>query len=236
MTLSVIIPVYNEESTTAEILRRVLESPLDPEIIVVDDGSVDGTPLILDRYCHHPDVRVVAHERNRGKGAAIRTGIRYVSGEVTIIQDADLEYDPGDYEALIAPFDDPTVQVVYGSRRLLLSNAIQSRLFFLGGASLTWIANLLYRTDITDEPTCYKAFRSALLRSLPLRCRRFEFCPEVTALVARRGIRIREIPIHYTPRSRREGKKIGLADWLGAVYTLVKYRLLPMRSLGSSNA
>jgi hypothetical protein len=141
-----------------------------------------------------------------------------------VMQDADLEYDPGDFGAILAPFEDPDIEVVYGSRRLNSSNPISSWMFFLGGATLTWFTNLLYGTRITDEPTCYKAFRRELLQSLPLRCSRFEFCPEVTAIVARRGIRIREVPISYSPRSRAEGKKIGVRDWFEAVYTLLRYR------------
>ena len=232
MTLSIIVPIYNEQSTVEELLEQVLASPLHPEIVVVDDGSSDRTPEILKRYREHPSVCVVTHEQNRGKGAAVRTGIDHVTGDIVLVQDADLEYDPDDYEAVVAPFRNPDVQVVYGSRRLLSSNPTGSWMFLLGGASLTWVTNLLYHTGITDEPTCYKAFRTELLRSLPLTCERFEFCPEVTALVARRGIRIHEVPIRYAPRSRCDGKKIGLGDWFEAVHTLIRYRFAPRRALG----
>ncbi|MCK4511968.1 glycosyltransferase family 2 protein [bacterium] len=232
MTLSIIVPVYNEQSTVEDLLERVLASPLHPEIVVVDDGSSDHTLEILERYREHPNVCVVTHEENLGKGAAVRTGIDHVTGDIVLIQDADLEYDPDDYDAMVAPFSDPDVQVVYGSRRLLSSNPTGSWMFLMGGTSLTWITNTLYRTGITDEPTCYKAFRTELLRSLPLKCERFEFCPEVTALVARRGIRIHEVPIRYAPRGRRNGKKIGVGDWLEAVHTLLKYRFAPGRALG----
>jgi len=233
MTLDVIIPIYNEEDTLEEVLEKVLASPLRPTVIAVDDGSSDGTPEILKRYGGNERVRVASHEGNLGKGAAVRTGIALTTGDVVLVQDADLEYDPDDFGAILEPFDDPDVEVVYGSRRLRSSNPICSPMFFLGGASLTGLTNLLYGTRITDEPTCYKAFRRTLLQSLPLRCRRFEFCPEVTAIVARRGIRIREVPIAYSPRSRADGKKIGIADWFEAVHTLLKYRFLPAHALAS---
>jgi len=224
MRLSAIIPTYNEQATLGELLRRVLETPLDIEAIVVDDGSTDGTREILAEFERDPRVRIVHHDTNRGKGAAIRTGIAHVTGDIVIIQDADLEYFPEDYPALLAPFDDPDVSVVYGSRLRLKSNPACSPWFLLGGLSLTWITNLLYRTGITDEPTCYKVFRADLLKSLPLVCQRFEFCPEVTARVARRGFRIREVPIRYSPRSRAEGKKIRMKDWFEAVAVLLRQR------------
>jgi len=233
MTLDVIIPIYNEENTLEEVIEKVLASPLRPTIIAVDDGSSDDTREILKRYEGNERVRVASHVRNLGKGAAVRTGISLATGDIVLVQDADLEYDPGDFGAILAPFEDPDIEVVYGSRRLKSSNPICSSMFLLGGATLTWFTNLLYGTRITDEPTCYKAFRRELLQSLPLRCSRFEFCPEVTAIVARRGIRIREVPISYSPRSRAEGKKIGLRDWFEAVYTLLRYRFLPKRALAS---
>ena len=223
-TLSVIVPAYNEAKTLPALLDLVLASPVVSEVVVVDDGSTDATGSVVARYARDARVRTASHERNRGKGAAIRTGIGLVTGEVVIVQDADLEYDPADYGAILREFDDPSVSVVYGSRRLLGANPIAGLRFYLGGVTLTWLTNLLYGTRITDEPTCYKAFRAGLLRSLPLSCEGFEFCPEVTALVALRGIAIREVPIHYAPRTAAEGKKIGARHWFEAVATLVRLR------------
>lgn len=222
--LSLIVPAYNEAETIAPLLERVLATPTELEVVVVDDGSTDGTDEIVRSFAADPRIRVVTHEHNCGKGAAIRTGIKHVRGDIVLIQDADLEYDPGDYEVILERFEDPTVSVVYGSRLKLKSNHISSPSFFLGGLTLTALTNLLYGTRITDEPTCYKAFRASLLKSLPLKCKRFEFCPEVTALVARKGIHIQEVPIHYFPRRTSEGKKIRARDWFEAVATLVQYR------------
>ncbi len=222
--LSVIIPVYNECRTVGLLLDRVLASPVDLDVVLVDDGSTDGTANVLENYENHPRVQILSHTVNRGKGAAIRTGITHARGEFILIQDADLEYNPDDYAALLAPFSDSNVSVVYGSRRLNKSNPNGALPFLLGGLSLTWLTNLLYGTRLTDEATCYKTFRSDLIKNLPLRCNRFEFCPEVTALVSKRGIPIREVPIRYQPRNTSEGKKIGFRDWLEAVITLLKYR------------
>lgn len=223
--LSIIIPVYNEERTISQLLDRVKQADIgnvQKEIIVVDDGSKDATVSIVSRL---KSIRFVRHEKNSGKGAAIRTGIKYATGDIILIQDADLEYDPNDYAALIQPIIKGKAVVVYGSRRLGKDNKQYSGiLFYLGGISLTMITNLLYNTHITDEPTCYKVFMADILKNIPLRCHRFEFCPEVTAKVAKKGIRIYEVPIRYYPRSKKEGKKIRWKDWFEAVWTLLKYR------------
>ncbi|MBD3367616.1 MAG: glycosyltransferase [Candidatus Eisenbacteria bacterium] len=223
--LSVLIPAYNEAGTIAEIIQRILSTGLGPEIIVIDDGSTDETADIVRGLTEDGDITLIELERNRGKGAAVRAGIPRATGDVIIIQDGDLEYDPADYHAILAEFDDPDVQVVYGSRRLRRDNPMSSPIFYMGGVSLTLITNMLYGTGITDEPTCYKAFRTELLKNLPLSCEGFEFCPEVTAMVAKRGIRIREVPIRYAPRRKSEGKKIRTKHWFEAVGTLLRERL-----------
>lgn len=229
MKLSVIVPVYNEAATVAQIIERVLKVELgdvEKEVIVVNDGSTDGTGAVLDSLvAHRPNpLKIVHHEQNRGKGAAVRTALEHVTGNIVITQDADLEYDPQEYPALLAPFEDPAVQVVYGSRNLH-GNPRSSWSFYWGGRLLSWIANLLYGSHITDEPTGYKALRADLLRSLDLQSDGFEFCPEVTGKVLRRGIEIHEVPISYRPRSFDEGKKINWRDGLRAIWTLLKYRV-----------
>ena len=229
MMLSVIMPVYNEGGTIAEIVRRVTEVPVPKELIIVDDGSTDGTRQILRKMS--PEVAtVVFHERNLGKGAAIRTGLEHATGEIVIIQDADLEYDPRDYPALVQPILDGRARVVYGSRVLRRDNRYSHLRYYLGGRLLSLVANCLYGIRITDEPTCYKVFRRDLVKGLNLQCRGFEFCPEVTAKIARRGIPIHEVPIHYTPRTVEEGKKISWKDGFYAIWILLKYRCTTDRS------
>ncbi len=224
MRLSVIIPVYNEEPTVRQILERALAVPVDKEVIVVDDCSTDGTHTILQEFETDGAIRLIRHEQNAGKGSAIRTGIKYVTGDVVIIQDADLEYDPADYAAVIRPIVEGRAEVSYGSRVLERSNNYSHLSFYIGGRFLSMLTNVLYGANITDEPTCYKAFRADLLKSIPLECTRFEFCPEVTAKVLRSGREIVEVPIHYNPRKKSEGKKIGWADGLEAIWVLLKYR------------
>lgn len=231
MKLSVIIPVYNEEKTIAEIIKRVKAVNLKKEIIIVEDGSTDKTREILEEIVRQKDssneIKLISRLQKSGKGEAIRTGLKYVTGDIVIIQDADLEYNPEDYHRLIEPIVKEKISVVYGSRVLGKNpkpNSPSRWLFYLGGRSLSVLTNLLYRTKITDEPTCYKVFKTTLLRSLNLKCKGFEFCPEVTAKIAKRGIEIKEIPICTTSRTLKEGKKIRLRDWFVAVWTLTKYR------------
>jgi glycosyltransferase involved in cell wall biosynthesis len=225
MKLSVIIPVYNEEATLEEIVARVRATGLAHEIIVVDDGSADNTPSILARLQNsgQPSLHTIRHEQNRGKGAAVRTGLTVVTGDLVLVQDADLEYDPADYPALLTPFGDPAVQVVYGSRNLR-RNPQSSFAFYWGGRLLSWVANWLYGSHITDEATGYKVIQTDLLRDVGLETDGFEFCPEVTAKLSRRGVSIQEVPISYTPRSWKDGKKIQWFDGIIAIWTLIKYR------------
>jgi glycosyltransferase involved in cell wall biosynthesis len=218
--ISVVIPVYNERETIEEALRRVQALDLDLEIVVVDDCSTDGTRELLRSY---PGIRLAEHARNQGKGAAIRTAIRHLTGDIVIIQDADLEYAPEEYPALIAPILAGKARVVYGSRflrgrpRMRMANYLCNRLLALA-------TNLLFGARITDEATCYKVFDAALLKEVPLTCRRFEFCPEVTAKILRRGERIVEVPISYTARTMDAGKKIRWWDGIEAIWTLIKFR------------
>lgn len=237
MKLSVIIPAYNEEKTIKQlisIVKNVNTKNVKKEIIVVDDGSKDKTRKILAKI---KGIRFIKHKKNQGKGAAIRTGIRYATGNIIIIQDADLEYDPNDYYKLIKPIIDGKSKVVYGSRFLsdiqkeknidFLKRKHESayQLAYVGGRFLTFVANILYNAKITDEATCYKVFDAKLLKSLNLKCKKFEFCPEVTAKVRKKGYKILELPTSYRPRSFEEGKKINWKDGVQAVWTLVKYRL-----------
>jgi dolichol-phosphate mannosyltransferase len=228
--LSILIPAYNEEGTIKELIDKVKKVDLskfnlEKEIIIIDDGSKDKTIEIVSSL---PDVKLIKHSKNAGKGMAIRTGIKYVTGKYVVIQDADLEYDPEDYKILIAEALKNDADVVYGSRRLRKDNPKHSGLsFYLGGVGLTWLTNLLYpHLKITDEPTCYKFFKTKLIKSIPLRCKRFEFCPEITAKVAKRKIKIYEVPISYYPRSIKEGKKISWRDGIEAIWTLIKYRFV----------
>ena len=227
-TLSVLMPAYNEAPTIEQCIALIEAVDVDLEIVVVDDGSTDGTRAILNRLAGERDgerFRVVEHAENQGKGMALRTGIPLCRGEITIIQDADLEYSPSDYPALIAPILAGQTEVVYGSRRLRRENDYGFDRYLAGSLLLTHTANLLYGCGITDEPTCYKVFRTELLQSIPLRCTGFEFCPEVTAEVARRGHHIVEVPIRYHKRTVEEGKKIAWQDAAIGLWTLVRCRL-----------
>jgi len=225
MKLSVIIPCFNEAQHIAMVLDAVGDIDIPKEVIVVDDGSTDGTTKILEKYKRESPIIVHSSVLNFGKGTAIRVGLEYVTGDIVIIQDADLEYDPKHYWEIIKPIMDGEADVVYGSRFLgqirgmRLANRIANRI-------LAWTANILFRARITDEATCYKAFKAEVIKSLPLNCTRFEFCPEVTAKVCKRGIKIKEVPITYVARDTAEGKKIRWTDAFTAVWTLFKYRFV----------
>jgi glycosyltransferase involved in cell wall biosynthesis len=223
--LSIVIPVYNEEKTLGGILARVeaVDLGVEKEIILLDDGSRDGSRGILNEYAGKH--KVVFHEKNQGKGAALRTGFKETTGDYIVVQDADLEYDPEDFKKMIAVAEEKGARVVYGSR-VLQKNPKAGAFFYFGGRFLSWLANFLYGIKITDEPTCYKMFETQLLKSIPLACEKFEFCPEITAKVARLGVPIYEVAISYNPRSKKEGKKIRFKDGLIAVWVLIKYRFI----------
>ncbi len=224
--VSVIVPVYNEAAHMDELLQAIHASPVKKEIILVDDGSTDGTREKLRALPPMDDVTIVFHEKNCGKGAAIRTALAYARGEYVLIQDSDLEYDPQDYPALLRPLEEGRANVVYGVRPDRPERGLR---FFLGAKLLTHLANLFYRAGIHDEATCYKVVRRSLLFQLRLQCHRFEFCPEVTAKLCRMGEKIEEVPIKYNPRSALEGKKIRHSDGWQAIWTLIRYRFTPRR-------
>jgi glycosyltransferase involved in cell wall biosynthesis len=224
--LSVIVPVYDERNTVVEIVRRMraVDLPVDLEILVIDDGSTDGTRDVL-RQLHDSTVRVITHEQNRGKGAAIRSGLAQLTGDLVLVQDADLEYDPEDWPKLLTPIMRGKAQVVYGSR---FTGERRNMLFlhWVGNRFLSLVTNVLYNTTLSDMETCYKLFDRSVLDGITLRAMRFEFEPEVTAKILRRGIRIYEVPISYTGREFDEGKKITWRDGFVALWTLVKYRFV----------
>lgn len=224
--VSVIVPVFNEAAHVDELLQAIHASPVKKEIIIVDDGSTDGTREKLQALPPIDDVTLVFHESNCGKGAAIRTALAYARGEYVLIQDSDLEYDPQDYARLLRPLTEGQANVVYGVRPDRPERGLR---FFLGAKLLTHLTNFLYRAGIHDEATCYKVVRRSLLAQLHLECRRFEFCPEVTAKLCRLGEKIAEVPISYNPRSAVEGKKIRHSDGWLAIWTLIRYRFVPRR-------
>ncbi|MBM3233805.1 glycosyltransferase family 2 protein [Candidatus Pacearchaeota archaeon] len=228
MKLSIIIPAYNEEKTIKEIIEKVkkVKLPIKKEIVVIDDCSKDNTSEILKKI---KGIKVVRHpgNKNLGKGRAIRTGLKNITGDIVIVQDADLEYNPEDYNKLLEPIIKGRAEVVYGSRNLGKGkNEHSYTSFYIGGVFLSKLANLLYRIKITDEATCYKMMKADIIKNLNLKCKRFEFCPEVTAKIAKKGIKILEIPIYYSPRKMAEGKKIKWKDGVEAIWTLIKYRFV----------
>ncbi len=224
MKISVIIPVYNEEKTVKQTISEIQKVNLDKEIIVVDDKSEDLTYHIVEEM-KYSNIVLVKQKVHRGKGAAIREALRYVTGEIVIIQDADLEYDPADYPKLIAPILKNQAEVVYGSR---FKGKIKGMRFsnLMANKILTGVSNMLFGIHITDEATCYKVFRAEVIKKIPLKCSGFEFCPEITAKIAKRKIRIIEVPISYRARTIAEGKKVKWIDGFIAVYTLIKYRFM----------
>ena len=226
MNLSVVIPVYNEHKTIEEIVRRVWKTGLVKEIIIVDDGSEDGTRELLQQYDGSTEVRVLLHDSNYGKGAAVQTGIQNVTGDIVLIQDADLEYDPREYPGLLRPIQEDLADVVFGSR--FLGAARRPILFWnmVANKILTLVTNILYNNILTDMETGYKVFRKEVVGGIPIHARGFDFEPEFTAKILKRKVRIFEVPIMFNPRDYTEGKKIKARDAFVALWTLVKYRFV----------
>jgi glycosyltransferase involved in cell wall biosynthesis len=226
MKLSVIIPVYNEVENIEEILKRVKATKQAAEIIVVDDGSQDGTRDLLKQLDGKEMVHVILHEKNQGKGAAVRTGMDAAAGEILLIQDADLEYDPRDYPALLQPLEEGIADVVYGSRFLGGPRRATMYWHMIANKMLTFMTNILYNTILSDMETGYKVFRREVVDGMKLRSKRFDFEPEFTAKVLKRHYQIYEVPISFNPRDYSQGKKIKLRDAFEAVWTLLKYRFV----------
>lgn len=230
--LTVIVPVYNERPTIERVLQQLLDAPYpDKEIILVDDGSDDGTADVLQRWAERGNILVLRHAHNRGKGAAVRTALARASGAITLIQDADLEYDPADWPCLIEPIRYSEAQVVYGSRYLRPVRSLPWNKFRLAVRLLNLLVRLLYGRHLTDEATCYKVLPTTLFRILDLQAERFELCAEITAKVCRLHLSLLEVPISYYPRTVRQGKKIGWRDAWSTLWTLLKWRFLPLHPL-----
>jgi glycosyltransferase involved in cell wall biosynthesis len=226
MKLSVVIPVFNEKGTITEIVRRVQATGLADEILLIDDGSTDGTREILRTLEAAPGVTVLLNEKNQGKGAALRAGFRRARGDIILVQDADLEYNPAEYPALLEPIESGQADVVYGSRFLGSKRRVTMFWHMVANQLLTLATNLLYNSILSDMETGYKVFRADLLKGISLQANRFDFEPEITAKVLKRKARLFEIPISFNPREYAEGKKIGLADAFAAIWALVKYRFM----------
>ncbi len=221
--LSVVIPVYNEKETIKEILNRVRAVNLDKEIIIVDDFSTDGTRDILKELALKGEEKVFFHEKNMGKGAALRTGFEHVTGDYVIVQDADLEYNPEDYHKLLGPVLEGKTEVVYGSR-FIGGHKSMSFHHWLGNKFLTFMTNILYNATISDMETCYKLFKTEVIEGIAIKSNRFNFEPEITAKILKQGIRIYEVPISYAGREFSEGKKITWIDGFSALWTLIKFK------------
>ncbi len=224
MKLSIVIPVYNEKNTIKEIVRRVRETPFEKEIIIVDDYSTDGTRELLKEIENEPDLRILYHPQNMGKGASLRSGFENVSGDIVIIQDADLEYDPGEYPNLIQPISEGKADVVYGSRFMGGPRRVLYFWHAIGNHLLTLLSNMMTNLNLTDMETCYKVFRREVLKKITIKSNRFGVEPEITAKIARLGVKLYEIPISYNGRKYSEGKKIGWKDGVNALFSILRFR------------
>jgi glycosyltransferase involved in cell wall biosynthesis len=223
--ISVIIPVYNERGTIAEVVRRVQEQPFEKEIVIVDDCSTDGTRDLLQGTQWPDSVHILYHRKNQGKGAAIRTALNTATKDIIIIQDADLEYNPNDFAIVLKPILDGVADVVYGSRFLGIHRSFMLH-HYVGNKLLTLTTNILYNNILTDMETGYKAFRAPVLKGVHIRSNRFDFEPEITAKVLKRGYRIYEVPIYYAGRDYTEGKKITWRDGFAAMWALIRFRIM----------
>lgn len=236
LTISVVIPVYNERKTIRELIKRVKAVPRDKEIIVVDDGSTDGTSQILREFGQDPQIRVFYQSKNLGKGAALRVGFQATTKDVVIVQDADLEYDPKDYEALLNPIDEGRADVVYGSRFLYMEHRVLYFRHMVGNKIITLLSNLVTDLTLTDMETCYKAFKREIIQNIKLRSPRFGFEPEVTAKVARLGCVVYEVPVRYYGRSYAEGKKITWKDGIAALFHTIRFSFFDRKFIKDAQA
>lgn len=223
--LSVIMPAYNEIETLASVVQRVLKVGLRVEIIMIDDGSTDGTRELMDELVVKYGIKAVKHEKNRGKGAALQTGFQHATGDLVIVQDADLEYDPDDYHLILRPFLEQNADVVYGSRYLVgRYTRVHPYYHYVGNCFLTFISNVFTGLKLTDMETCYKCFKREVVQDLKITSKRFTVEPEITARIAKKRLKIFEVPISYLGRDYSDGKKIGWKDGVAAIYSIIKFR------------
>lgn len=224
MKISIVIPVYNELNTLPEILSRISKVGIEKEVVIVDDGSADGTREYLQKIKRDDNIKVLFHDENQGKGAALRTGFEHISGDIVIIQDADLEYDPEEYPKLLEPILDNRADVVFGSRFLGGPHRTLYFWHYAGNRFLTLLSNMLNNLNLTDMETCYKAIKADIIKGINLKSNRFGFEPEITAKLARKGCRIYEVPISYSGREYSEGKKVNWKDGISAIWHIFRYR------------